>query len=77
MSRAITVSRPKRRGKRAQKINLRIKVEEAEALLKLVAGLDLTENEAGLVSNAHDYIEAKITIRERGTSSYEDDDEFN
>jgi len=75
MSKVLTV-RGRRRPPRVKKINLRLSNEEVRVLSKLAfdsEGLDPKERVHAI--NAGRYIEAKLTIRERGASSF-DDDEF-
>ncbi len=76
MAKAIPLTHRRRRIKRVTKLNLRLSLEEAQAIVKLVIGEKLTGEEGRLVSEARNYIDAKIAIRVRGSSPYDDDDEF-
>lgn len=69
-------SRPNSRRKSVRKINLRVTVEEVQALSKFVSGLELTQKERERVTNTGIYLDAKLRIRERSSSQYDDDDEF-
>ncbi len=63
--------------RRVKKVNLRLSDNELRAVVKLALGADkLTPGETSLVTAARKYMSAKLAIRERGSSSYDDDDEF-